>query len=300
MDPVKDYIIKESSNRKKFFSPFWIMVFLILFVIVLGYIDYITGVYLSFHIFYLAPVALGIWLVGRWAGIVLMVASAIAWFYEDIAASSHYPYLLIPYWNLAVKLGFFLIFIYIISKLKQSLQRERLFARIDYLTEVSNRKNFFDLANKEVSRSSRNKYPFTLIYIDLDDFKRINDSFGHNAGDELLRLVAKTLQESVRLSDTVARIGGDEFVVLFPETGSEAAAIVIQRVRDSLLNVLEDNGWSITFSIGAATCAIPSCAFDVVMAMADNLMYAAKKAGKNMVKHEVLREAEKTSLNHSP
>jgi len=283
-------IVKEKNNRNKLLRPFWIMVFSVLLVAVVGYFDYITGPYLSFHIFYLFPVGLTLWLAGRWPSFIILLMSVFAWFVDDIESSFQYHHLLVPYWNLAVKLSFFLIFIHILYKLKQAFARERIFARIDYLTEVSNRKNFFDLANKEISRSSRNKYPFTLMYLDLDDFKRVNDSFGHNAGDELLRLFAKTLQESVRLSDTVARLGGDEFAILLPETGSSAVKAAVGRIQNSLLDMKMSNDMSVTFSIGVITNNYRPCSVDELIMAADGLMYEAKHSGKNAVKSGVFGE----------
>ncbi|MDD4893774.1 MAG: GGDEF domain-containing protein [Candidatus Omnitrophica bacterium] len=272
----------------KLLMPPLVIVFLFLFVLVLGYIDYVTSP-LPLMIFYLIPVALAVWLVGRWASLVILATSALVWFFGNNAKTSLYSrHLIIYYYDLAANIAFFLIFIYILYKLKEAFKREQLFARIDYLTGVSNRKNFFDLAAREISRAARYKYQLTVMYIDLDDFKRINDSFGHKAGDELLCVFSRTLQESVRLSDIVARLGGDEFVVLFPETGCEAAKITIQRIKEKLLKTLQQNRWDITFSIGAVTCVHPACDFDTIMALADTLMYSAKKSGKNGIKYEVL------------
>jgi len=285
MGAQKNNLIKKSD---KLTTPFLVMVFSVLLVAMIGYFDYVTGPYLSLYIFYLIPVSITLWFIGGGASFVILAISVAAWFIDDIEVSLSFRHPLIPYWNLAVKIAFFIIFIYIISKLKKAFERERLFARIDYLTGISNRKDFFDLANKEISRTLRYKYALTVMYLDLDDFKRINDSLGHKAGDELLCLIAKTIQESIRLSDTAARIGGDEFAVLFPETGFEAAKTVIQRVRERLSKTLYNNRWSVTFSMGVVTCSSPPYDFDSIMAVADKLMYAAKRSGKNTFRHELL------------
>jgi diguanylate cyclase (GGDEF)-like protein len=300
MDTPKSYIIKGSSNINIFLKPFWITIFSILLTAGLGYVDYITGPYLSFQIFYLIPVGLALWLASRASSFVVLSISVAAWFIDDIEASLYSRHLLVPYWNLVAKVVFFLIFMFLLDMLKGALQREKLFARIDYLTEVSNRKNFFDLANREISRASRYKYQMTLMYLDLDDFKHINDTYGHNAGDEVLRLFAQTLNSSVRLSDMVARLGGDEFVVLFPETGFEASSGVIQRIRDNLSKVLKLNRWPVTFSIGAITCLDISFDLDTIMASADKLMYAVKKSGKNGIKYEILKGNAKSPTAASP
>jgi diguanylate cyclase (GGDEF)-like protein len=215
------------------------------------------------------------------------VQSIILWFLDDIMGSRSYIHPFIPYWNLFAKIIFFAIFIYIISYLKLILDREKMLARIDYLTEIANKRYFYESAAKEINRANRYKYPFTVAYLDLDDFKRVNDLFGHGAGDNLLRLTAQALKNSVRVADTVARIGGDEFAILLPETDYESAQNVIQRVQREISSIMDKNSLPATLSIGMITCANPHCTLESLVMEADNLMYLAKREGKNKIRHEI-------------
>ena len=124
----------------------------------------------------------------------------------------------------------------------------------------------------------------TVAYIDLDNFKQINDQFGHAAGDVLLRVVAETLQTNLRRTDIIARMGGDEFVVLLPETNEESARIAIAKVRDSLLGIMAQNKWAVTFSIGAITFFSFAANPDELIRKVDELMYSVKVGGKNNIR----------------
>lgn len=259
------------------------------FIGMLGYVDFVTGPYISFQIFYLIPIAIVLWFVGRRAGILPFTLSVILWVLDDTLGSRSYIHPLIPYWNLTVKVIFFAVFMHLLSYLKEILDREKMLARIDYLTDVANKRYFYESATKEINRSDRYKYPFSVAFIDLDNFKKVNDSFGHAAGDSLLRRTAKALKSCVREADTVARVGGDEFAILLPETDYESAENVIQRVQKKILSVV-DGGLPASFSIGMVTCAHPPCAtLDSIVMKADSLMYLAKKEGKNKLKHELFK-----------
>jgi len=271
-------------------KSFSILTLSLIFIGVLGYIDYVTGPYISFQIFYLMPISIVIWFVGRGAGMVPFALSIVLWVFDDILGSRSYIHPLIPYWNLAAKIIFFAVFIHILSYLKEILDREKMLARIDDLTEVANKRYFYESAAKEISRSNRYKYPFSVAYIDLDNFKRVNDLFGHAAGDDLLRATAQSLKNSVRIADTVARIGGDEFAILLPETDYISAENVIQRVQKGVLGIVEKGRLPASLSIGMVTCANPPCvSLESLVMKADSLMYLAKKDGKNQLRHEIFK-----------
>jgi diguanylate cyclase (GGDEF)-like protein len=138
-----------------------------------------------------------------------------------------------------------------------------------------------------IERARRDRQPTSIAYIDCDDFKRINDRFGHSTGDQLLKVVAATLMERVRKSDVVARLGGDEFAVLLPETPSQSAQEVIQGLKTGLLDRMQTHAWPVTFSIGVATFVTPPTTLNEMIELSDTLMYTVKRAGKNMIKHHV-------------
>jgi diguanylate cyclase (GGDEF)-like protein len=133
----------------------------------------------------------------------------------------------------------------------------------------------------ELDRSRRYKRPFTLAYIDLDNFKIVNDSLGHGAGDEVLQTVVAVMREQIRRTDVVARLGGDEFALLLPETDLDAAHIAIEKIRSSLLLKMSERHWPVTASIGSLTCRDAQLSVDQLIKQADDLMYVAKSIGKN-------------------
>jgi diguanylate cyclase (GGDEF)-like protein len=198
----------------------------------------------------------------------------------------------VPYWNGLARFGSFLIFTLILAELKRALENEKNSSRIDFLTGVRNRKYFIELVDIEIKRAHTNNHPFTILYIDLDNFKLINDCFGHSAGDNLLRLVATTIQKSIRKTDLVARLGGDEFAILLTGTGPELAEVITRRIQKISVDMVKKHEWPVTFSMGAVTFASPPSTLNEVLKIADGLMYGAKKEGKNTFKHKVLGKEE--------
>jgi diguanylate cyclase (GGDEF)-like protein len=249
-------------------------------------LDFYTGYEISFSIFYLIPIVLTTWYVGREAGIVMALLCAAAWLLADLGAGQHYSHRIIPFWNAGVRLGFFLVTVLTLAPLKRTLHSERTFARTDFLTGIANMKAFFEMAEFEIARSRRSDKPLSIVYLDCDNFKTVNDQFGHTAGDALLRAIAEALKSSIRPTDTVARAGGDEFVVLLPETNEPAAGIVIARLQANLNAAMKKRRWPVTFSIGAVTFTTPFDSVDKMIKKADNLMYQVKGSGKNDFRQE--------------
>jgi diguanylate cyclase (GGDEF)-like protein len=169
----------------------------------------------------------------------------------------------------------------------QALKREREVARLDDLTGAANRRYFFEMAQIELDRSQRYKHPFNIVYIDIDDFKNVNDQWGHEVGDQLLRAVVQLVQRHVRKTDFLARFGGDEFVLLLPETDQAAAQITVSKLRSALLDKMRYYNWPATFSIGVLTCIDVHLGLDELIREADNLMYSVKKNGKNGIAYAV-------------
>jgi len=169
------------------------------------------------------------------------------------------------------------------AKLKEALTRERSAARVDFLTGILNRRGFYEIAGSESQRSRRYKRPLSLVYVDLDNFKGVNDSMGHDAGDELLTEVAAVIHSEVRGTDTVGRLGGDEFAVLLPETDQEQGRIVVDKVQKQLLEAMQQKNWPVTFSIGLISFQTPPESIDEMVRGADKVMYSVKLKGKNSV-----------------
>lgn len=258
-------------------------------LIAIGIVDHLISIDFSFIIFYLAPIFLGAWFIGPWAGAVLSVLSIAAWALADNIFIRPYTYPFAPYWNVTVYLASFLVATYLVTVLKTSLEQERQVSRSDFLTNAVSRRHFLELADAELNRARRYNHPFTAVYIDLDNFKQINDTFGHDVGDEVLMHVASTITDQIRATDILARLGGDEFMIFFPETGAEMAMAAIDKVRKVLLLAMGKNNWSVTFSFGMVTFATPPWSVDHMIKLTDDLMYEGKKSGKNTIKHEVYR-----------
>lgn len=214
----------------------------LILLVTVGSIDYLTGPNFSLSILYLIPVLFVSWYAGKLSGIVISFAGAFFWFVAGLLGKKYYEHPVELYWNDVMELVFFLVVTILITALKNSLQREKFMAKIDYLTEVPNRRFFYEFAEKELSRSLRYHHPLTVIYLDIDNFKTANDTIGHCAGNKLLRLVASTFSENIRINDIVARLGGDEFALLLPESSPEAAENVVNKAMNSLKKVMKTTG----------------------------------------------------------
>ncbi len=249
----------------------------------IGFIDTITGYELAFSLFYVMPISLVTWLIGRRSGIVAAIGSALVWLWADVVSGHSYLNPLIPLWNTAIRFSFFVIIVVLLSALRNALEREKASARTDYLTGAVNSRFFFDLLQMEIDRSERYRHPFTVAYVDLDNFKTVNDQFGHLIGDEVLRAVVGYMKTHLRKTDMVARLGGDEFALLLPEMTQESARAALTKLHEGLLEEMRLNQWRITFSVGVLTCGVSPLKADELLGMADKLMYSVKYGGKNAV-----------------
>ena len=164
-----------------------------------------------------------------------------------------------------------------------ALAAERRLARVDPLTGLANRRAFYEGAELERKRSLRHSRPLSVAYIDLDNFKQVNDQMGHDVGDELLAQIGSLLQNRLRAEDLTARMGGDEFAILLPENNYESACIAVHKTHRMLTEMAKDNRWPVTFSIGMVTFAPPPGNIEDMLRAADDLMYTVKHNGKNSV-----------------
>jgi diguanylate cyclase (GGDEF)-like protein len=187
-----------------------------------------------------------------------------------------------------VLFGFFVVTALILSRLKAAYQAEQELSRVDFLTGVANGRAFRQVADMEKHRVRRYKHPLTLAYLDIDNFKVVNDRFGHQTGDVLLVWVARSIKRNLRATDFVARAGGDEFAILLPETGAEAGQFVLYKLQRVLIDLVKQNAWPVTFSIGAATFIAEPESLEQMIQSADDLMYTAKRNGKNRIAQAVV------------
>lgn len=173
-----------------------------------------------------------------------------------------------------------------ISKQKNMEARLREMAEIDFLTGIFNRRHFIESAEREIARSKRYNTRFSVIMLDIDWFKKINDQFGHAAGDEILKGVAELCQKTLRETDIIGRMGGEEFAVLLAESDMDGALIVSERIRQSVAShAFNFDGQAIqcTVSLGVASVIHGKDNLKIIMKRADAALYDAKKEGRNKV-----------------
>ncbi|HEX4600538.1 MAG TPA: GGDEF domain-containing protein, partial [Gemmatimonadales bacterium] len=169
-----------------------------------------------------------------------------------------------------------------LSELRRTHGQLELLATHDPLTNVRNARSFTDVLARELGRNRRYGRPLALIYLDLDDFKRVNDAHGHDTGDAVLRLVAEAMNTAVRAADVVGRLGGDEFAVLMPETDATVAHAAATRLANDIRTVFRGTP-SVTASIGVVSTAGSKIGTEELLRRADQAMYEAKRAGKDRV-----------------
>lgn len=172
-----------------------------------------------------------------------------------------------------------------IEALRNELDQVKSLLHQDPLTQTLNRRGIDDTFRREASRSDRYGVAFSIALLDIDHFKALNDTFGHQTGDDALRHVASVVRSTLRPNDSVGRFGGEEFLVMLPDTGPKESAAVMARVRRQLARqpfMREDAPLTITFSAGVST-RVSGESLDAVIARADAALYRAKRAGRNRV-----------------
>jgi diguanylate cyclase (GGDEF)-like protein len=291
----------------------------VFFSILIGIIDYVTLDFFVFE-FYLLPVALAVWFSGRNVGIFVAFVSVSAEIILDIITSFHHSHPWVHYSNFLLNFSFFMVIIYLLVFLKKTLenlktvtevekiinkqlrseveQRKRLEAEIiktqeelrrlsitDSLTGLYNRRGFLSLAEQQIKVAKRNRQDIGLIFADLDNLKWINDNLGHKEGDSVLVEVANILKESFRESDVIARIGGDEFVVIAIQARKDSDNVITARLQKNLdrRNTKAVRNYKLSLSIGVVYYdTVQPRTIDELLSAADKLMFEQKQAKRSL------------------
>ncbi|MDJ0570622.1 MAG: diguanylate cyclase [Pleurocapsa sp. MO_192.B19] len=267
-------------------SKSWLVCSTLLSICLIGILDYLIIVDLSLYICYLIPIVIATRYTGKKLGIFFAVLSSVFWYIAEASAKADMFYLLLV-WNTIVRLSVFLVVVHLLSALNTAYKKEKKLARIDELTKIYNRRYFLNVLQTETKRSIRYERCLTLAYFDVDNFKRVNDRYGHHVGDQLLSLVASTFTKSIRESDIIARLGGDEFALLLPETEYPAGNLVLQRIQQQLIDTVKAKKFDVGFSIGAITFVRFPDSTEKMLELVDRLMYQVKSNGKNQLKHQL-------------
>ena len=244
------------------------------------YIDYRTGPELNVSFFHLVPLFLIVWNSGFVPGFIYSFFCSLVIFFVTIQPAFTRPTSL-EISNALANLVFFVAFSAVLSQLKKYLEKVTFMAEVDGLTNLLNARSFYQRADQEVRSSAQSGQPFTVLYIDVDNFKEMNDSFGHIAGDEILKSIGKILNAHFRKNDLRARIGGDEFAVFLPGLSKEEATIEIPQFHSFLNQALRENKGAMTCSLGAVTFLHAPASAKDALHEADMLMYRVKMRGKN-------------------
>jgi len=248
-----------------------------------------TGHRIGLGVFYLLPISIVSWYGSRRQGVVIALASVLALFADDIFSLHRSIASFSLYWDSFGRLVPFLMIACVLPALKNALRLELEFAREDPLTGIANKHAFYDIALRETQRARRERHEFTVAYIDIDNFKTVNGTPGHPAGDSLLIAAAKTISVSIRSIDIAARLGGDEFIIMLPKASYAEAGEIINRIRGNFNEQMNKNGWNATISVGAVTYRRFHNPVDIIIEETSALARRVKNSGKNGVIHEIVQ-----------
>ena len=251
--------------------------------VLIAVLDVLTSSRVSLLLLQLIPVLFVTWYADAVWGAFFAVALAVSQAVGRLVAEGQSVLHIYSMLDIASDLIATLFLVWLLSQLKTSYEQINRLARHDALTHSLNRNGFYEAVEVEIERCSRYSHHFSLIYFDCDNFKYVNDSLGHQIGDQLLMAVASTLSTNLRSIDVHGRLGGDEFAVLLVETEADAARKTVEHVQEKLDASMRRKNWPVTFSIGVATFETVPKSVDRVIECADLLMYEVKNNGKNSI-----------------
>ena len=291
---VTGAIMKRKSNRTTQIGSYilnqdrqqWLM-FGVITLLAVAAIDYFTRFKLNLSVLYVLPILMLTWAAGRLFGTTLSVIVCTTWSVIDVAAGRYLENPKLLYWEWGASLLGFLVLVQGLTSLRRMLEEAHFQSRKDTLTSLVNKGGFYQIVNAEMEVCRRYHRTLSIAYIDCDNFKMVNDKYGHHIGNDLLRVISKTMQRKLRSSDLPGRLGGDEFAIMLPETTAEACRMVVEMLQQRLLQEMADHKWPVTFSIGIATFTRMPASIEEMIRQADKLMYAVKNTSKGAIKQEV-------------
>ena len=264
----------------------------------IAWLDNVTGPKLLLNVFYLLPVMFVAWVTASTAyGLIAVLATFVVGPLETYLDGLGFYSLPVAAWNAGMRTAVFCIVLLLLAEVRRLVARLQEQSLTDELTGVANRRAFLDVAAREIERSRRYRHQLSLAYLDIDAFKAANDRFGHAAGDRVLIALAGIARVTARSVDTVARIGGDEFVILMPETDALAALPLAERLRTACSRAAGLGAAPVTCSVGLVTFERAPGDIEELLTSADALMYEAKAAGGDGVRHARVGAARSTAAD---
>jgi diguanylate cyclase (GGDEF)-like protein len=260
----------------------------VLGIFVIGSVDYVTGSEIRIFPLYYAPITYVAWHRGRSGALVAAALCALAWLGSNSLAGMQFSRPGIWFVNTLVQGLSFAIVGLLIATLRVGLIRERRLSRTDSLTMLSNSRGFYEDAGRILERCRLTGHPITMAYMDLDNFKAVNDTLGHEVGDDVIRRAGEHLRQATRPGDLSARLGGDEFALLLHGIGPGEIAAILERLRSSFQNSITTSTAPVTVSVGGVTFTTAPDSVEQMVQRADSKMYQAKATGRNRVELEVV------------
>lgn len=252
--------------------------------------DWATGVDMSFNGLYTLPICLAAWTLGTLRGLLIGLLYAVTTlslngFGDGYSISATHVPALVALWN-ALMRGFWVVcIVLLVAGFRRSYDQQLRRARTDDLTGALTKHAFRDHLGRVVASSARRSVALVLVYSDLDGFKGINDQYGHAAGDEVLVRFAEAASGAIRSRDVLARVGGDEFVMLLTVSGAEEGYRAAERLHREVGAGLAATSYPVTASMGAVVVERPAAGDEAAfLRRADELMYEVKRSGRNALR----------------
>jgi diguanylate cyclase (GGDEF)-like protein len=281
--------MKEPRTKRRKLNELAVFFGGVVCVIGVWYADYMLGERVTFIAVYLVPIVFVTWFANRAYGFILCLLSIAAWFSSYFMALNADHEIAVMLCNSFLKTGVLAASVLLSGAFKKSLLRERDLSRIDGLTGIFNRRYFYDFLKMESVRAARYRLPLSIAYLDVDDFKKVNDRAGHGEGDKLLSGLAGILKNNVRETDICARLGGDEFGILLIQSDGPIAEKIMKKLAQKIKRGLSQNGPRVTLSIGVATFLKAGPDATRLVELADSLMYEVKSKGKDAILFKVYK-----------
>jgi len=259
-------------------------------ILAVGFLDYATGVDLRLGPLYYVPLALVAWELGSTPVVGAALLCAMCLTGANYLAGQTFSTFVTAF-NFTMQWLSFVVIGLLITALRRALAHERALSRTDGLTSLLTARIFYEEAVRVLALTRRTRGPVALAYVDLDNFKVVNDTQGHRAGDEVLRAVGGIITAATRKSDVAARLGGDEFALLMPETDPAHARLACERLRALIAEKFQADPCPVTATVGGVAFLTLPESVDAMVHAADARMYAAKAAGRNRVEIEVVGPA---------